>query len=164
MVGRRTRRLLGRGSRATPGTRPAATSRRTRMTTRITSGGGGREWGEIFRQDMVWLSAGGVHSRRACSFLHSGSYRTRLRAGETGVLRKSDVHKCRRVSQHGYSTHKLEMRKANSDHIRACQKGCACLGYRGSSLIRCGDSENGRWHVLNFKNVLEKRSAVRSSI
>ena len=36
--------------------------------------------------------------------------------------------------------------------------------YRGTSLIRCGDSKNGRWHVLNFKNVLEKRSVVRLKI
>ena len=35
------------------------------------------------------------------------------------------------------------------------------LPYRGTSLIICGDSENGRWHVLNCKNVLEKRSVAR---
>ena len=30
--------------------------------------------------------------------------------------------------------------------------------YRGTLLIRRGHSETGRWHVLLFKNVLEKRS------
>ena len=34
--------------------------------------------------------------------------------------------------------------------------------YRGTSLIRCGDSENGRCHVLDFENVHEKRSVARS--
>ena len=35
---------------------------------------------------------------------------------------------------------------------------------RGTSFIRCGDPENGRKHVLDFKNVLEKRSVVRFQI
>jgi len=48
--------------------------------------------------------------------------------------------------------------------------------YRGTSLTSAGIlktvggtflivrtfSKNGRWHVLNFKNVLEKRSVARS--
>ena len=40
--------------------------------------------------------------------------------------------------------------------------GFPASGYRGILLIRCRDSENGRWRVLDFKNVLEKRSVVRS--
>jgi len=38
-----------------------------------------------------------------------------------------------------------------------------CLGpYRGTSLVRCGHSEIGRWHVLKFKKTYEKRSVARS--
>ena len=43
-------------------------------------------------------------------------------------------------------------------------KSISAQGYliNDYSLIRCGDSENGRWHVLNVKNVHRKRSAARS--
>jgi len=36
------------------------------------------------------------------------------------------------------------------------------LLYRGTSLIRCGDYENGRVHVLKFKNLHETRWGARS--
>ena len=36
--------------------------------------------------------------------------------------------------------------------------------FRGTSIIKCGDSDNGRWHVFDFMNVVEKRSVVRSEI
>ena len=36
--------------------------------------------------------------------------------------------------------------------------------YKGASLIRCGNSDNGRWHVLSFENVLRKRLVARSEM
>jgi len=52
---------------------------------------------------------------------------------------------------------------ASQPFIRSCPQSLDAyrpeLGaYRGTSLIRRGHSENGRWHVLISKNVLAKRS------